>query len=262
MIKLFSLNNQYALVTGASGHLGRSMCFALAEAGAIVIVQGRNEAKIKALVNELIEQGFKAYSAVFDLLNPLKTKEYFDDFPFDKLNVLINNAYQGAGGTIETATDEDYENSFNIGLVSAQRIFKYALPFMLKGQNKDSNASCINVASMYGLVSPDKNIYQSAEQTNPPFYGAVKAALIQWSKYAACEFAEKGIRVNSISPGPFPNVAAQHDKEFIQRLEGKIPMNRVAQADEIKGVINFLASNAASYVTGENISIDGGWTAK
>ena len=123
------------------------------------------------------------------------------------------------------------------------------------------DASVINIASMYGLVSPDLNIYDTVQSSNPPFYGAVKAALIQWTRYAACEFGPEGIRVNSISPGAFPSELVQKENpEFIRRLEHKIPMGRIGQAGEVCGSVVFLASMASSYVNGSNLAVDGGWT--
>jgi NAD(P)-dependent dehydrogenase (short-subunit alcohol dehydrogenase family) len=114
---------------------------------------------------------------------------------------------------------------------------------------------------MYAMISPDQRIYESASGVNPPFYGAAKAALLQWTRYAACEFGAEGIRVNSISPGPFPSELVQKGSPaFIEKLANKVPMGRVGQSAEIKGPILFLASSASSFVNGANIVVDGGWT--
>jgi len=89
----------------------------------------------------------------------------------------------------------------------------------------------------------------------------VKAALIQWTKYAACEFGKYGIRVNCISPDPFPNIEVQKKSpEFINKLTKKVPLNRIGLAYELQGSIIYLASNASSYVNGTNLQVDGGWT--
>ncbi len=114
---------------------------------------------------------------------------------------------------------------------------------------------------MYAMVSPDLGVYDSGNVANPPFYGAAKGALLQWTRYAACEFGKEGIRVNSISPGPFPSDAVQEkDPDFIMRLAKKVPMGRIGLAKEIKGPTLFLASSASSYVNGSNLVVDGGWT--
>ena len=113
---------------------------------------------------------------------------------------------------------------------------------------------------MYGTVSPDPSIYGDSGYDNPPNYGAGKAAIIQFTRYMACHLAKDGIRVNSVSPGPFPSPEVQENKQFITNLEKKTPLGRIGQPYEIKGIVVFLASAASSYVTGQDIHVDGGWT--
>jgi NAD(P)-dependent dehydrogenase (short-subunit alcohol dehydrogenase family) len=115
---------------------------------------------------------------------------------------------------------------------------------------------------MYGMVSPDPRIYGNSGQNNPPFYGAAKGALLQLTRYAACHLASHKIRVNAISPGPFPAGNLQESNPaFYKELCNKNPMNRIGHPDELAGAILFLASDAASFVTGINLPVDGGWTA-
>jgi len=259
--ELFSLSKKVAFVTGGTGHLGTEICKGLAAAGAHVIIQGRDKTKVNTLVDYLFQNGYSAEGAIFDLLDEHSLLSYFSERQIDKLNILVNNAYSGTGDTIATATDDNYRESYEIGLVAVQKLFKICEPSLAKAHENDNLASCINIASMYGVVVPDQGIYDSPKGTNPPYYGATKAALIHWTKYAANEFGRKGIRVNCISPGPFPNDAIQlNSPGFISKLEEKVPLSRVGQAEELKGAIIFLASNASSYVTGINLQIDGGWT--
>jgi gluconate 5-dehydrogenase len=127
---------------------------------------------------------------------------------------------------------------------------------------KRQNAgSIINIASMYGIVSPNPALYRGTEFFNPANYGSGKAAIIQFSRYTACFFAKYGIRVNAISPGAFPNQKVQKDQIFLERLCEKVPLGRIGQPEELKGAVVFLASRAASYITGINLVVDGGWTA-
>ena len=115
---------------------------------------------------------------------------------------------------------------------------------------------------MYGLVSPDLRVYDSALGSNPPFYGAAKAALLQLTRYAACELAKDKIRVNGLCPGPFPAPAVSDEHpHLLDKLTHKVPLGRVGIASEIAGPAVFLASDAASYVTGATLPVDGGWTA-
>jgi NAD(P)-dependent dehydrogenase (short-subunit alcohol dehydrogenase family) len=115
---------------------------------------------------------------------------------------------------------------------------------------------------MYALVSPDLRVYDTAAGANPPFYGAAKAALLAWTRYAACEFGKENIRVNAISPGPFPSNKVQAENSaFVTRLAARVPMGRIGQSHEIGGPVLFLASSASSFVNGTNLIVDGGWTA-
>jgi gluconate 5-dehydrogenase len=115
---------------------------------------------------------------------------------------------------------------------------------------------------MYGIVSPDPSIYSDSGKNNPIHYGASKAGMIQMSKYLACHYGSENIRVNSISPGAFPNTDIDSGiPRFIENLESKIPLHRVGEPAEIGGPVVFLLSDASSYVNGANIPVDGGWTA-
>ena len=120
----------------------------------------------------------------------------------------------------------------------------------------------MNVSSMYGTVSPDPSIYGTSGANNPPYYGAAKAGMIQLTKYAACHLAADKVRVNSLSPGPFPaRTYLDRDPEFHTQLKRKTPMGRTGDPSELAGPLLFLVSDASSFVTGINLAVDGGWTA-
>ena len=177
--------------------------------------------------------------------------------------MLVNNAYHGGNGTIKTSTDSDFSGAFEVAVTAVNRLIKVLLPNLIKGFEQSGNSSVVNIASMYGLVSPKLRIYTKDSNTNPPFYGAAKAALIQYTRYAACEFAEFSVRVNSISPGAFPNLEVKNNDEFfISRLIENVPLRRIGKPTELANVVLFLSSSASSYITGENIVVDGGWTIK
>lgn len=257
---LFSLKNTTSIVTGANGYLGREMAYALAESGSKVFLQGRDELKLEQLSSEMKSKGFIVEKALFDVRDESQIKEFFRKLS-SPLNILINNAYSGSAGSIESSSKENFQDSFEISVISAFMMTKYALPcFRLVGSNETK--SIINIASMYGMVSPDLSIYDSKNVCNPPFYGAAKAGLIQFSKYSAEDLSVYGIRVNSISPGPFPSVEAQENVTLMSKIQSKTILKRLGSAEEIKGPIIFLASKASSYVTGTNLIVDGGWTAK
>lgn len=259
-LKAFSLRGKTALVTGATGHLGSAMAMALAQAGAKVWVNSRSLVRSQALTQVLINAGGSAEPAVFDVTDKSAVDDFFSVRERQALHILINNAYLGGAGSIELSDARAYTDSYDVTVVAAHNLVRAALPSLRLAVQADGDASVINLASMYALVSPDQRVYDSPGGANPPFYGAAKAALLQWTRYAACEFGAEGIRVNSISPGPFPSDAVQKSNpEFIQKLAAKVPMARIGRADEVAGPVMFLASTAASYVNGANLVVDGGW---
>lgn len=259
--EIFSLAGKTALITGATGYLGTAMAFVLAEAGAKVLVNSRSEERGNDLVRRLRDAGWQAELAFFDVRSLESIKSFFERYAGDALDVLVNNAYVGGAGSVELTSAESYGKSYEVTLLAAHNMLQQSLPCLRRAVERSGDASVINIASMYALVSPDQRIYDTPQAVNPPFYGAAKAGLIQWSRYAACEFGREGIRVNSISPGPFPSEVVQSgNPSFIQSLAQKVPLGRVGQAPEIRGPVLFLASSAASFVNGANLVVDGGWT--
>ncbi len=114
---------------------------------------------------------------------------------------------------------------------------------------------------MYAHVAPDYRIYDGDEHVNPPSYGAAQAGVIQLTRYLASFLAPEGIRVNCISPGPFPFEETQKENPgFIKHLAGKNPMGRIGFPHELKGAAAFLCSDASSFITGQNLCVDGGWS--
>ncbi len=124
------------------------------------------------------------------------------------------------------------------------------------------SGSIILFSSMYGVVSPDPRIYHAPMLVNPMQYGMHKAAILQMTRYLSVMWAPRNVRVNAVVPGPFPNPAVQAaDPAFIGRLEARVPMGRVGRQHEVAGAVTYLAAEASSFVTGQSITVDGGWTA-
>ena len=257
----FRLDGRDALITGGGGHLGSAMSAALAEAGARVFVNSRSAERAAATVEKIQASGGQATAAVFDITDAAAVKLWFAEAAPAELHVLINNAYAGGAGSIKTAQPEAFADSYDITVVAAQRLLLNAQPALAAAAAAGTGASVINIATMYAVVSPDPSNYDSPATMNPPFYGAAKAALLQWTRHAACELGGSGIRVNALSPGPFPNPTVQQSNPgFVRTLAARTPLGRIGLPDEIQGPLLFLACDASTYVTGTNLMVDGGWT--
>jgi len=249
------------LITGATGYLGAAMARGFANAGWEVLANGRSAGKVNSLVDEILDGGGLAVPAVFDVTSEAAVVEFFNGAGIARLNAVVNNAYAGGAGVISTVSAGDYESAILNSVGAAHCVVRSALPLLREARAQGQDANVINVASMYGLVSPDIRVYDSPASTNAPFYGAAKAALVQWTRYAAVEFGPEGIRFNCLTPGPFPNaLVKESDPAFVSRLEDKVPLGRVGDASEIVGPALFLASPGASFVNGANLVVDGGWT--
>lgn len=261
---LFRLDDRIALVTGAAGRLGREMAIGLAEAGAHVILNGRNPSALEKLCFELKDRGFSAEVAALDITQDIAVNVFFRNLhvKHGRLDILVNNAYNGETASMDSIGSKDFYNSYDVAVVAAFRLITQAKSLLLDAVTHTGHASVINVTSMYASISPDPSIYGSSGMNNPPFYGAAKAALLQLTRHIACHWGPHGIRVNAISPGPFPppDVIRRFPK-FRRELEKRVPLGRVGHPRELMGAVLFLASDASTYVTGSNLAIDGGWTA-
>jgi NAD(P)-dependent dehydrogenase (short-subunit alcohol dehydrogenase family) len=261
---LFRLDGKVCLVTGGAGHLGRAMSTALAEAGGHVCVLGRTRAKLTGLVQRLADRGLSAEAVATDITMAEDIASLVADLKkrHGKLDVLVNNAYSGRPGVMSNSKTSDYVNAIEIAVGAAAELVNAAGELLRNAVKSGGDASIINIASMYGMVSPDPRVYGQSGMNNPPHYGAAKAALLQYTRYAAVHLAPQGIRVNAISPGAFPPEAAQQrDPTFAAALTQKVPMGRLGKPEDLAGAVVFLASSAARFVTGANLPVDGGWTA-
>ena len=257
---MFSLKGKVAIVTGGAGHLGTAISEALAQYGAKLVIASRNADQCQTLARQLSKDyGIEAKGSELDMCSHDSVIQCMEKVHSEmgSVDILINNASSGKPSIgIEAVTEEDWLNGLNGTINGVFRCTKTVIPYM----RKNHYGVIINISSMYGIVSPDSRIYGDSGYNNPPDYGAGKAAIIQFTKYSACHLACDGIRVNAISPGPFPGAEVQQNKTFISNLENRVPLGRIGRPDDLKGAIVFLASNASSYVTGQNIIVDGGWT--
>jgi NAD(P)-dependent dehydrogenase (short-subunit alcohol dehydrogenase family) len=265
-MKIFDLTGRVILLTGAAGRLGSATSQAILEAGADLIVTGRRESALNAwrdaLSPELRDHCQVIACDVTHTGTPVYLKAQIEA-RFGQLHGIVNNAYSGKVGTIDAIDADDFITACTYNLVAPFALVKTLTPLLEIAVNAcQTTTSVVNVASMYGTVSPDPSIYANSGKNNPIHYGASKGGMIQMTRYLACHLGQRGIRVNSIAPGPFPNTELDPGiPGFYDKLARKVPMGRVGEPQEVAGPVVFLLSDAASYVNGVNLPIDGGWTA-
>ena len=262
----FELNNRVILLTGAAGYLGKAMAHGILEAGAELVVVGRRQATLNEFIKMLPEHLQRRCNIIeADILSTSGQKKICSEIhqKYERLDGIVHNAYAGKVGQLNAITDEDFIQACNYSMVAPFRLTQMLAPLLSRSANlRNATSSVVHIASMYGSVSPDPIVYGESGNNNPVHYGASKGGMLQMNRYLACHLADQLIRVNAISPGPFPNIDAEHGiPEFFNTLAKKVPMGHVGKPQELAGPVVFLLSDAASFINGANLSVDGGWTA-
>lgn len=264
--RLFDLRGKVAVVTGGAGILGRHFCAGLAEFGAHVAVVDLQAEKAQELAQALSGRyGVKACGYGCDVSDPVSVQTMVESVAaeFGEINILHNNA-AGKSDDLDAffAPFEEYslDQWRKIMAVNLDGMFLVAQAIGKQMVAQGKGGSIIQTASIYGVMAPDHRIYEGSfylgRQINTPaVYTASKAAVIGLTKHLATYWADKGIRVNTLTPGG--TESGQND-EFKKRYSARIPLGRMADAPEMVGALLYLASDASSYVTGQNIIVDGG----
>ncbi len=255
--KLFDLKGKICLITGASGYLGGAMARALAEAGGRVVVTSRELDRAEEVARRLPDPNrVNHLGVVLDHMD-------FDKLPkcFKKIceqtgciDVLVNNGHEHCPNDWTDISGEQFTR------VLANATGYFLLSRLVHQQAVDSGqtASIIMLGSMYGQVSSYPDAYRDLAPASSVAYHTLKGGVLQLTRHLAAYWAEDSVRVNSLSPGPFPAESANQD--IVERLKEYSPMRRMGHPNELKGAVIFLASEASSYMTGQNLVIDGGWT--
>ena len=260
---IFSMAGKTVLFTGGTGNLGHVMVKALLEYGANVAVPARQD-RFDETFAPWREKGRLAVVQA-DLTSSEETQAAFarTEELFGGLDVLVNCAAYGGGAggkscefRLDKIPDDVWETGIDGTLGVVFRCTREAIPCF----DRRGGGNIVNVASMYGLMAPDFAIYGDNIPWNPPTYGAGKAGVIQFTRYCAAALARRNIRVNCLTPGPFPNIGPKSDMAFIGRLRDKTMLKRTGKAEELNGALLLLCSDASSYMTGANIVVDGGMT--
>ena len=256
--QLFDLSGKIALISGASGWLGGAMSRALAEAGARVIVTSRESATAEKTAASLPSPGGAAHFGVaMDQMDGDSVARGFGE-AVDRvgaIDILINNGHEANASDLTTVTREEFDRT----LSNATAYFDLARRFRDHVVARERTGSVVMIGSMYGVVGSYPDAYADVVPASPVAYHALKGGIVHMTRHLAVYWAKDGVRVNCLSPGPFPGPKA--NPEMVERLTAKSPMGRMGRPDELKGAVVFLASEASSYVTGQNLLVDGGWTA-
>lgn len=268
----FDLTGRVAIVTGGVGLLGTEFCRTLAEAGASVAVLDLNDASSAGTADTLTKNGYKALGISADITKPDSVNAAVEKVlsAFGRLDILVNSAaldpkFDGNAikkgitpGSFEDYPLDQWNAAMSVNLTGLFLMTQACVKPMLAQGKK---GSIINICSTYGLNGPDQRIYiKNGERVayKPVYYTVTKAGVLGFTKYLAAYYAGTEIRVNALTPGGIFN---DHEEYFEKNYSAKTILGRMAKKDEMNGALLFLASDASSYMTGNNVVVDGGWTA-
>ena len=267
----FEIRNRWALITGAAGLLGMEHVRALLDIGANVVLQDIDPKKLEQARIKL-EDEYPQSKLVFSI-SDITSEDSMNNLKSELnnagilVNILVNNAAinpkydlvsaAGQKTRLENFDLQDWEYQLRVGLTGSflcSKVFGSAMA-------QNGGGVIVNVASDLSIISPDQRLYQKSgiqpdeQPVKPVTYSVIKSGLIGLTKYLATYWCNSGVRVNALSPG---GVFDGQSDEFILKLSALIPLGRMANADEYRSAIQFLCSDASTYMTGQNLIIDGG----
>jgi len=266
-VSRFDLTGRTAIVTGGTGILGRHFCRGLSVAGANVVVADLDCEATAAFAEELAASGGGALGVACDVADPDSVRALVEQARqrFGAIHILHNNAASKSSDLDAFfAPYEEYSLAQwrQIMSVNVDGMFLVSQAVGRQMVEQGRGGSIVQTASVYGVVAPDQRIYEGSEYmgrpiNTPAVYSASKAAVVGLTKHLAAYWASAGIRVNTLTPG---GMESGQNEEFKKRYSARVPLGRMGKPDELVGALLFLASDASSYVTGQNVIVDGGLT--
>jgi len=256
----FSLKKKTAYVTGGAGLLGSEISTALATAGAQTIILDIEDNKGKTLVQKLKAKGFKAHYVHFDVTDISRLEKNCKELlqKYKAMDVWVNCAYPQTkdwwNKKVEELSLESWTKNVDMNLHSAAWLNKIVATIM----KAKGGGSLINIGSIYSVVGNDFTIYEGTNMMGSMPYSVIKGGIANLTRFMAAYFGPHGVRVNNICPGGILN---NYDPRFVKNYSRKTPLKRMGKPEEVAAAVLFVASEAASYITGTNIMVDGGWTA-
>lgn len=259
--QLGDLKGRFALITGAAGSLGRVIADTLAEMGAHLCLVDRPGSELEALCSQ-VESSWpvQVVGLHADLEQAEQRRALIKQVLAQEqgLDVLVNNAafvgtsgLSGWGVPFEQQSLETWRRALEVNLTAVFDLCQGFTPALRASRG----GSIVNIASIYGEHGPDWRLYEGTTMGNPAAYGVSKGGLIQFTRWLATTLAPD-VRVNSISPG---GISRGQNADFVAKYVDRTPMGRMAMEDDFRGAVAFFASDLSSYVTGQNLSVDGGW---
>lgn len=257
-VKKFFLKGKKAIVCGGAGLLGREIVSALAQAGAQVVIADIDDRGGEKLAKLLRDKKFKVTYQNFDVTDINTLGQHLNALvkKLHGIDIYINTAYPRTsdwGSDIEKICVSSWQKNVDMHLNAYALSSKYMAQFM-----KKKGGSIINMGSIYGVAGPDFTIYKNTKMGNSLIYAAIKGGIVNLSRYLSAYYGRYHVRVNTVCPG---GVFDGQNPIFVKNYNDKVPMKRMARKDEVASAVLFLASDAASYITGTAFMVDGGWTA-